>query len=517
MTKADQDLQDVLRSPAVAPHRGIAAEIFGRFDAQIGEIGWHSVHVDESISEISETHATSIAGIIRNMAFEKPRILELGAYAHFSSQIAAHRSGGSSVSHDISAASVAEGQKRARDYGCGDGHTCVAGDFHDLPFADDSFDIVFIASAVHHTRRPGDVLREMVRVTRPGGVIHLENEPVGRIASLYQFRGNREGERTPFEEHIERLGLTRTVSSPFPGSRAEQLFGMVENERIPLEIYEETLLTAGAALQWSLDSAATIGSFEAWLLSRPSAEEIAARLMRDMEDAARLFSERDKASGFSVPNADQIWTLAYRLERELSTRVTSTGEANRLNASLFGAALKASIIKTASASVTANGLGSGLFRRKLREQDGVLVDDVATQDFGLELANILPPPGVADFGQDWTVVEEENGYRSLTNNEAFSRIKIDVDCDGIAVLRTYSIGQDAPYFFSVIRGDELVYRHCVTSSESHLAKFFVKRGERITICHHDSGGAPLTAKMLARMIPRFVPVRPRKRLGLWAA
>lgn len=402
-----------------------------------------------------------------------------------------------------------EGQKRAKVDGYGDGHICVAGDFHDLPFADDAFDVVFIASAVHHTRRPEDVLREMV--TRPGGVIHLENEPVGRTASLYQFRGNREGERTAYEEAIERLGLTRTVSSPFPGSRAEELFGMVENDRIPLPVYEDNLLGAGSVLQWSLDSFATIGPWETWLLSKPSAPEIAARLSRDVQEAALSFSARDRASGFSMPTEDQIWSLAYRLDAELNRGAMLPSEVNRYNASLFGAALKASIIKAGSAEPTR------LFRRKLRDEGDVFVDDVPTREYGLELTNILPAPKDGDFGPDWMVIEESNGYHSLTDSKASNRMTLNVDCDGIAVLRTYSIAQETPYFFSVLRGDELVYRHCVTSSESHLAKFFVKRGQSIMVCHHDDDGAPVSADMHARIIPRFVPVRPSVYLGRHAA
>jgi len=41
----------------------------------------------------------------------------------------------------------------------------------DLPFADESFDIVFSIAVLEHVQDPGEVIREAIRVTRPGGTI----------------------------------------------------------------------------------------------------------------------------------------------------------------------------------------------------------------------------------------------------------------------------------------------------------------------------------------------------------
>jgi SAM-dependent methyltransferase len=45
------------------------------------------------------------------------------------------------------------------------------GDAYDIPFPDDSFDVVFAASLLHHLERPVDALREMRRVARRGVAI----------------------------------------------------------------------------------------------------------------------------------------------------------------------------------------------------------------------------------------------------------------------------------------------------------------------------------------------------------
>jgi demethylmenaquinone methyltransferase / 2-methoxy-6-polyprenyl-1,4-benzoquinol methylase len=45
----------------------------------------------------------------------------------------------------------------------------IAGDAHALPFAPDTFDAVTIAMGLRNVGDPGSALREMARVTRPGG------------------------------------------------------------------------------------------------------------------------------------------------------------------------------------------------------------------------------------------------------------------------------------------------------------------------------------------------------------
>lgn len=43
-----------------------------------------------------------------------------------------------------------------------------------LPFPDESFDIVYSANVLEHTQQPDRVLEEAIRILRPGGLLHFE-------------------------------------------------------------------------------------------------------------------------------------------------------------------------------------------------------------------------------------------------------------------------------------------------------------------------------------------------------
>jgi SAM-dependent methyltransferase len=493
-------LRDIISTKLPLPYKGLDPGLIKRYSAQIGEIGWHSVNADSSLDANSLHHANVMHDIIKRMKFERPRILEVGAYAHYSSQIAAHMSQGLSVSHDISASSLKVGQELAQQQGYGKNHHCVAGDFHNLPFEDGAFDLVYIASAVHHTIQPALVLRELARVTRPGGVLHLENEPVGRLACFYQFRCNRNGEGTPFEGALWERGMIRTFSSPFPGSRPEERFGMIENDRIPLETYERSLLQVGRPLRWDLDSYSNIGEFEAWLLKGPTEDEIIARLNENIEALSLYFSEHDEWMGFSLPSADQVWTLATQISSFCHHSSQAT-DPYRFNARLFGAALKASMVKAGEAPVGA------LLRRELREdQSGIFIDDSDQRLQGLELTNILSDQRDWKFGNDWTIHHEDNGIITLADNGAFCRLLLSNLPSGLLLLRIHSVADTSPYIISVVLGDRLAYRHNVILTESHLARVYVQSGEDVVIYHHYVDGNPVAKCFNSRIIPHFIPI-----------
>jgi len=63
----------------------------------------------------------------------------------------------------------------------GTGFSRMVADAHRIPFEDSTFDVTFCRSTIHHLDRMPSALREMARVTRPGGHIYLVSEPVRGI------------------------------------------------------------------------------------------------------------------------------------------------------------------------------------------------------------------------------------------------------------------------------------------------------------------------------------------------
>lgn len=472
---------EILRSSIVEPLNGPEREISDRFGAQIGELAWHLTHVDDALNSISERHADRICSLARDFNLLNPLILEVGAYAHHSSFLAASQLNGTAWAHDISPDSLRLGQTFARARNLCTSLHSIAGDFHDLPFEDNMFDIVFVASAVHHTWQPWRVIAELGRVTRPGGIIHLENEPVARMACLYSFRGNRPSERTLFENKIDQLGLTHTVTSPFPGSRAESLFNIIENDRIPLGIYETALRSIGDIRHLELESGALIGQFENWLLhDHPQANEIASYLIERITTASKHLSSDDAACGITVPTPDAIWPLAYRLADAVKA---CNPEDKQTLARLFGAALQATTIKRGDA---ARKIG---YRRELSCEGTVLIDDEAARGVGLSLINVAPAPVSGNFGEDWLPVLETGGHHSLCNLRSDCQLRF-YQVTGALVLRIFSVHTGQDYFLSVISNGKLRFRHHVARSESYLALIFVSPGDQLSVHMHMEDGSP---------------------------
>ncbi len=94
------------------------------------------------------------------------RVLDLGAGTGTSSEPLAD-AGADVVPADFSEGMLAEGRRRRPDL------PFTHADAMDLPFEDASFDVVTISFALRNVADPAVALREMARVTRPGGRLVL--------------------------------------------------------------------------------------------------------------------------------------------------------------------------------------------------------------------------------------------------------------------------------------------------------------------------------------------------------
>jgi ubiquinone/menaquinone biosynthesis C-methylase UbiE len=97
---------------------------------------------------------------------------------------------------------------------------------HELPFADDQFDVVVAAEVLEHLSDPELGLREMARVARRHLVLSVPREPIFRSCNLLAGRYVRDLGNTPghlnhwskrgFVRFVSQVAEVRDVTNPFP-------------------------------------------------------------------------------------------------------------------------------------------------------------------------------------------------------------------------------------------------------------------------------------------------------------
>jgi ubiquinone/menaquinone biosynthesis C-methylase UbiE len=148
------------------------------------------------------------------------------------------------VGFDYSPINVSTGRDRAAEAGIND-VKFQEGDVLHLPFADNSFDIVFSNGVLHHTRDWQRGIQEMVRVLKPGGMgwLYLIENPGGLFwDSIEILRIVMQNE----DFAAARMAL-RTIGIP-----ANRIFYMLDHVMVPINVrltpkqIEDALSAAGA-------------------------------------------------------------------------------------------------------------------------------------------------------------------------------------------------------------------------------------------------------------------------------
>jgi SAM-dependent methyltransferase len=331
----------------------------------LGEVLWHAVTVDPTLLSISDQHFHEISRVIGAYLpqFGAParwsdvllgrkrrsKLLEIASYAHVTGYRVSKEFDADVTLTDISVETLALGARVAAENGLPlERVSRVACDFHDLPFEDDQFDMVYIASALHHTWDWQSVVRQMMRVLAPGGLLFMQNEPVHRALALYKFRTNRPEAMRPFETALAKAELSRIIGDPIPGSRPEILFGMIENQTIPLAGLKAELRRWGTIEEFTAGTNEMIGDFEKALLARRDGTDqeieqfLLSELTRRIDEVRPSLTPDDVALGYSLPSEAELKELAERtapLVRQLPAN-SNSDEYVDAAAALFGAAVK---------------------------------------------------------------------------------------------------------------------------------------------------------------------------------
>jgi ubiquinone/menaquinone biosynthesis C-methylase UbiE len=481
--------------------------VITKFSAQLGEIAWHSVNVDHDFDTASVAHTEFVKAMISQVgpvASARPlRFLEVAPYLHTTAQSLNQSHGMDATACDISPHSLRLGAAHyQRTMGAGMA-TLVASDFHDLPFSDGFFDITFIASAVHHTWRPETVIGELIRVTRAGGLIILYNEPVGSRGCFYRFRTSRAGEYTAWEQKLVDAGLLRILSSPFPGSRDEELFGMVENDRIALSVYQppgvdiiNRTLTPHPA---SLD--------EHFAQKKLSATEISATLNSKLAPLRESLGRKEALMGFDLPTASDVDDFSATYAEQTKQLSAAKGDARlEQSASLYGATMQVVYRKHGTAPASSNK-----WRREGLVDDGVVVSrpvvgrvHVALTETQMPAIEVRDAIALAQHfpTSDWLLLDQGSLYaQCLLGRRGRISLPTPHQARQVLLLRYFAVANDTgPYWVDLYAGEVCIASHAICKNESRLLKLPLPADCReLEIRLREDGDVPMTFHLAIRV------------------
>lgn len=473
-------------------------EIAEQYLPLIGEVAWHSIIVDPRIAEESDRHYDLVRAVLTQFSRVPPQelhILEVASYAHTTGYRLAGDLGARVTLFEISRHSLRLGRTLAGARAEDDNPRLVAGDFHALPFEDDSFHLVYISSALHHTWNYAAVLRELVRVTAPGGLLFLENEPTERLLCCHKFRCNRLHDFTPFEKRLTALDMIRTVAEPYVGSRPEYLFGMIENQTIPLPELFGILGEKCEMEHLELTPEQCMGGRERYWLreccrdAERTIRFLAEDIARGCREAEAYYGEAERGLGFALPGPEEIRAVAERCGEALAALPDNPAAPEyRYGISrLFGAPVRLVARKGGTASGDGPAAKAARFRCAARE-DGIhhaypehVGRLLARKSFWPEVQSATDDELRAWFpSEHWERVRSGAGIVSLVNRTERPVLKTPAaGADVLVLLRILCTSEPGGFAeLTVAGGGRQLFAHGIYKPETVLVNAVLQSGRQ---------------------------------------
>lgn len=512
-----------------------------RYGPQLGEIAQHEINVDMKIVETSDWYLS----ILDQMFARRPeiiiqnptRMLEIACYRHIFSYKLAANYGFEATLFDISDHDLEAGRKIASALDFPLDADRVAGEFHNLPFADAYFDFVYVSAALHHTRRPEVVIGEAMRVLSDGGHFYCQREPVERMFCFFKFPGNRSYAFTEFEKYLLERDLTRIICSPFPGARNALMFGRIENDRIPLDSWLNTLEHYGEIIEEVIYHEGLLTGLDREILARAElaqptlARFVADRLREEIDLAAPKITRQDQLLGHFLPSETEIIDMARRVASALKARSSdpSTLEWRRQMGRIFGASTRFLVRRKRGDTLRA----SKKYRRETALRGNVRLDNAAYDRILFwqrllpdlptaneeEVARIFPP-------SDWSVSVQREGVRIMGSKGAEACITPQLGQSAVVAIRFRILldGELPVARLTIMYDDREVSSSLIPQTEDQVIKILCDKPDgQIRFLLHDEYGEPIQLASRIRVnviqaVPIVDPstVKERSRPSLWS-
>lgn len=234
------------------------AEEAQAFSVKRAEVEFHNFaslgEPERVISHYEHENLERGALIRKHLSFIGPLspFLEIGSNAGHTSYMLVNEFGATGFALDISADSLRYGIELQDRWGYRSAPVRVAGDALNLPFADDSLQLVIAFQMLSQFMNIESVFLEVKRVLAPGGVFLFGEEPLRRLLTLRLYRCPYYDTMKPWERKLHDWGLLGFLVKDVIGAHQEESFGIRQNHSMGLQDWHRLVQKHFAAHEYSI-------------------------------------------------------------------------------------------------------------------------------------------------------------------------------------------------------------------------------------------------------------------------